>query len=357
LSLQAEGFSTSVSPALEKNDIDMLYHAKSVEDFELIVTNEALETHSIRHANLLVLERQEHQRVFGTPGGDFFACSNLKTAATGDEKVLKKTQEPDGLEYFSLTDEHDLDTREEIFLSFPNPKGKTSGLVVGKRQTLLTTFLMYQGLSYMGGSVGYWIAEVESGKLKPQEGIFAVLGGIEIFSRDEKGSWIKAGEMNETGPIATDFSVIPLPLSSADTVQIKLRMTKGLWRIDYIALAEMENRIEPQVVKPSGAETIRGLEPNPYEKLIDENQFLVTYPGEVFRIKYRLPSGSFDLFLDSKGYYLEWIREQWTKEQNFKRLKLMVSRPHVYLNRAAEQYKKLEPQMEETFWKSRYVQK
>lgn len=357
LQLQAEGFSTSVSPALEKNDIDMLYHAKPTSEFQLVVTNEALETHSIRHANLLVLEKQAHERVFATPDGKFYACSQFQPLVSGSPGLNELVAAADGSEYFSLTDAHDLNTQEEILFSVPNQKNQHTGLVIGKRQTLLTTFLMYQGLSYMGGSVGYWMGEVETGNLKPQYGIFGILGGIEVFVKEASGRWKKAGEVNETGPIATDFSLISLPPETTDTLYLKLRMTKGMWRVDYLALTDMRKEVVPIVVRPTAAQTIRGREQRPLDRLLDEKQFLVTYPGEAFKINYQLPTTSCDLFLDSKGYYLEWIREEWQKEQNFRQLKLMVSRPHAYLNRAAEKYKRLEPSMEETFWKSRYVQK
>src|SRR5437870_3045080 len=48
-SLQAEAFSSSIAPALEATDVDMLYHARPrARDFVLRMTNEALETHVIR---------------------------------------------------------------------------------------------------------------------------------------------------------------------------------------------------------------------------------------------------------------------------------------------------------------------
>ncbi len=359
LTLQAEGFSTSVSPKLEKNDIDMLYHARAQLDFEMIVTNEALETHSIRHANLLVLEKKEYQRIFVTPQADFLACTSFTSPALTslNAQLVEKVKTPDGIEYFSLADDHNLDSKEDIFISFPNQNFSNTGLVIGKRQTLLTTFLMYQGLSYMGRTVGHWIAEVESGNIATEKGIFGILGGIEIYYKDDKNTWVKVEEIDETGPIATDFNIVPLPKTKNETIDIKLRMTKGLWRIDYLSLVKIENAVEPQIIKPTYAETIRGHEKEPLKKLLDESQFLVTYPGEALCIKYQLPTVSCDLFLDSKGYYLEWIREQWETEQNLKMLKLMVSRPKTYLNKAAEKYKKIEPLMEDTFWKSRYVQK
>ena len=61
--LQAEGFSSSVAPALEATDIDMLLHARPRgRELTLRVTNEALETHVIRHADLLVAPRPGGRR-------------------------------------------------------------------------------------------------------------------------------------------------------------------------------------------------------------------------------------------------------------------------------------------------------
>lgn len=70
--LQAEGFSASIAPALEATDVDMLYASHpSQREFTIHVTNEALETHVIRRANLLALPRPSGGRVFATAGGAF----------------------------------------------------------------------------------------------------------------------------------------------------------------------------------------------------------------------------------------------------------------------------------------------
>ncbi len=358
--LMAEAFSTSVSPALEKNDIDMLYHTVPSRHFELTVTNEALETHNIRYANLLLLERHQDERVFYTTENKFIACHHFQPPVHADPmpepNLLALFERPDGKEYFSLTDPHDLNTKEEITFVFQDHDAQRKGLIVGKRQTLLTTFLMYQGLSYMGRTAGYWINQVEAGNIKPQNGIFGLLGGIEVFVSNA-GVWEKAGEVNETGPIATDFTLIPLPKVQGDTIKVKLRMAKGLWRIDYLAMTSLKHEVVPQIIPPAKAETIRGQEADPLSKLLDDKQYLVTYPGEAYRLSYELPTAACELFLDSKGYYLEWMREEWEKEQSMRKLNFMLKKPAAYLNRAAETYKKLEPTMEQTFWNSRYVHK
>ena len=360
LSLQAEGFSASISPSLEKSDIDMLYAARPTKDFELVVTNEALETHSIRYANLLAFEKLSSERIFATPDGSFYRCTDISQPTQCQSQhsdCLNKVTEVDGDEYFSLADSADLCSKEELIITFTLDKNKKVGLVIGKRQTLLTTFLMYQGLAYMGNSVTYWLAELERGKIARKESIFDLLGGIEVFSKDPNGNWRLEGELNETGPIATDFNIIPLSDNHHGKVELKLRLNKGLWRIDYLGLATLSERVLPTVIQPFSVEIIKGTESDPLSKLTHYNEYLVTYPGDAYRIKYSLPFNNAELFLDSRGYYLEWIRDEWVKEQNFQKLNLMISRPSQYLKKVAREYKKIEPFMEETFWNSRYVKK
>lgn len=357
LEIQAEGFSSSISPSLEKNDIDMLYTARAKNDFVLVVTNEALETHSIRYANVLVFEKQNDERVFHSPEGIFYKTKGILPPTgchNNNGECLAEVVNVDRIELFSLADPDNLDSKEEIIVTFEVENDGKVGLLIGKRQTLLTTFLMYQGLAYMGESTTYWMAEFERNKITTGENIFGLLGGIEVFSKDTYGNWILEGEINETGPIATDFNIIPLANNQHGEVELKLRLNKGLWRIDYLGLATISEQVAPILIQPYQVETITGTETFPLSNLIENNKYLVTYPGDSYRIKYRLPFENAELFLDSQGFYLEWIRDEWVREQNFRKLNLMFNRPSQYLKVAAPEYKKIEPFMEETFWNSRY---
>jgi hypothetical protein len=357
LTVQAEGFSTSVSPSLERRDIDMLYHAVPEKDFTLVLTNEALETHCIRHANLMVFPITPNESVYATEEGGFFRCSEHLSPLsfiTDDGENVEKVSKADGLEYFSLTDNSNIESKEWVTITFDVPRRGQYGLVIGKRQTLLTTFLMYQGLSYMGHSVTYWMAEMERGNVKKQPGIFQLLGGIDVFSADEKAGLIPHGSVNETGPIATDFNVVPIGDVGDGKLTLKLKMNRGLWRIDQVSLVSLNGSVVPESIEPSAVDVIRGSEKDPLGKLLSADQYLVTYPGDAYRIKYKLPYDTCSIFLDSKGYYLEWIRDEWVKEQSLVKLSRMIKHPAKYLQSAASQYKLLEPSMEDAFWKSRY---
>jgi hypothetical protein len=358
--LMAEGFSTSVAPSLERDDIDMLFNAAGAPDFQMLVTNEALETHCINSADLLVFPRVKGEGVYATEDGTFYRTGqplHPRTFLTQSGDMIAKVTHPDKVEYFSTTDSVNINSREWIDFSFDVPAKGNYGIVIGKRQTLLTTFLMYQGLAYMGNTVTWWMAEMERGKTKKRPGIFEVLGGIDIYRNDGKNR-IAVGSLNETGPIAVDYNVVPVGQYDEGVNHLSMRLNKGLWRIDYVALVELKDLISPVVVGPRGVDIVSGTDSTALEKLLrNDGQYLVTYPGDSYRLYYTLPFTSSTVFLKSRGYYLEWVREEWIREQNLRKFAMMMKRPEKYLRRAAGQYKSLEPSMEETFWNSRYAKR
>jgi len=83
---------------------------------------------------------------------------------------------------------------------------------------------------------------------------------------------------------------------------------------------------------------------------------LVTLPGDEYEIHYLLPDdySNYDYFLETQGYYYEWMRDNWLKEQNEDKVVLLLSDPEEFLKEAAPEYKKIEHTMDEIFWSSRY---
>jgi hypothetical protein len=365
--LQAEGFSASIAPALEATDVDMLYASRPVRrDFTIHVTNEALETHVIRRANLLALLRPNGGRVFSTPDGAYFQASELTvpsscSAAEGDCRAALARF--DGAERYSRTDSVDLGAREAIDLVFDSVPSGRLGLVVASRQTLLTTYLLYQALAYLGADAGTFLASLESGgpELRRRvRGINDLLGKIDVMVQGARGDWVPLGSTGETGPIAVDTKVIPLPSAAVEgPLRIRLQLTRGLWRIDYVALAALGDsvaplRIEPTVVMRDGVP-----DPDATKALGDatSHQPLVTLPGDAYDIVYRLPDNPsrYELFLESRGYYLEWLRREWLPEADPMKAARMAFDPAGMLRELAPQFKAVEPNLEHLFWSSRYV--
>ncbi|MCJ7554814.1 MAG: hypothetical protein MUO34_13140 [Ignavibacteriaceae bacterium] len=363
--VKSEGFSSSISPALEERDIDALYNVKTEsENLEIQLRNEAYETHVIRSVNILAVPKLKNGRTFITPEGIYYQVSNLTEASqvVADEgDCSEKLCSFDGIERFSPADSNNLAEKEEIEISFYDFKKGNKGLVIASRQTLLTTFLFYQTLAYMGTSAGYWFANLERNSDTFKELLNnprKEMGGIEVFINNENSEYVKIDELSEHGPIATDIKIVPLRYQPENTsLTVKLRMTKGLWRIDYVALADLGNEVQAVTIEPESSFPEYSGGSNVIELLTNPDSVLVTFPGDRYFLNYKLPKNYNDceLFLESQGYYLEWIRDEWLAEENPDKVYQMFFNPKQYFKDLAPQFKEIEAEMEETFWSSKYV--
>jgi hypothetical protein len=346
--LQAEGFSASVLPSLEATDVDALYRAQpSSRDFAVRMKNEALETHVVRSLRLLCAPRSPGGRVFATANREFWRSGLILppsrcSAPEGD--CTRQLRALDGEERSSLADRHDLSRHETIDLEFEDPGDVPLGVVLAARQTLLSTFLLYQTYAYLGTRATEALAtfERDSSRSAQVEGIAGLLGGIDVLMQDGR-RWKNVGSFHETGPLATDVQLIPIPRGSGSHQRVRLRLAKGLWRIDSVALARLDERVVPQVMAPVDGPTF--------------GRPLVTTPGDSYTFAFRLPEDFADqeLFLESRGYYLEWMRDEWMRDESRIRAAMMFFTPHLALRVLAPQFKKIEPQMERLFWNSRYA--
>jgi len=367
MKLQAEGFSASVSPSLEATDVDALPRARpDGRTLEVVMKNEAPETHVVRYVHVLAALRPPGGLVYAATDGSFRQVTRVIpprrcSAAEGD--VTEALREFDGRERSSVTDSTDLAARETIEIAFaPVPEGEV-GLVLASRQSLLTSYLFYQGLAYLGRSAGAWLASIERGvpgALNQAAGIGSVLGGIEIQTLAEDGTWRRVAEVRETGPLATDVRVIPLPAGALSTTApvVRLRMARGAWRVNQIALAVLGGRVEPIRLSPERVLKEDRPDEDARSRLADTTRALVTLPGDTYSIRYRLPEHPerYELFLETRGYYLEWVREQWLATEDPVRAATMGARPREALRAMAPEYKRIEAEFERNFWGNRHAE-
>jgi hypothetical protein len=361
--LMAEGFSASIAPVLEARDVDALSRLVPVDGkVSLRMTNEALETHVVRRADLLAAERKPGIQTVATDENEFYGVSEIvaplkANAATGD--CLDKLVEADGAEWFSRADSTDLATKEWITLEFPATTGDDLGLVISSRQTLMTTYLLYQTLAYMGSSTGWWLAHMES--LGPRavtytENLLGYLGGIEVQVDDGNG-WRSVGETNEVGPLATDTRLVPLGKIDSELRSVRLRLTQGYWRIDQVALARIGDQVEPSRIRPTHVMREGKPDERAREALLDPDSTLTTMPGDEYTLVYNLPDrhSKYDLFLDSRGYYYEWIRQEWLEEEDPNGVAMMLFETDRAMRELAPDFKRVEAGAEQSFWGSRYA--
>jgi hypothetical protein len=325
--------------------------------------NEALETHAVRYADVLVARRPPGGRVLATPDGRLMEAVSVvpPTSCRGPEgDCLAELAAFDGAERMSRADPSFLGTREEIEIEFDERVDGDVGVVIASRQSLMTTYLFYQALSYLGTSAGEWIAELERGDKEMRrrfDGMVASLGGIEVLVEGPSGETLAVGTVNESGPLATDVAVIPLGDVAGGARRIRLRLTKGLWRLDYVALAELDGEVEPTRLRPTAVRCGAGDREAARTCLLDDAEFLTTLPGDTYTLVYELPEEfhEYELLLETSGYYLEWMRDEWVAEEDGARALAMFLDPEGALRELAPDFASVEAEMESLFWSSRYV--
>jgi hypothetical protein len=362
--LAAEGFSESVAPALEATDVDALWRARITgRAARLRVTNEALETHAIRQANLLVARKPPNGRVLATPDGHYREAFSFQAPATcvapeGD--CLPAVAASDSRERISVTDGENLANKEAVELRFdPAPGDDQRGILLEVRQGFITTYLFYQALAYMGRHAGGYLAAMErgSGEMREQaRALYHLLGGIDVQTRDGNGDWKTVGTYLETGPLAREVQVVPLPAGDPGQ-HVRLVMAKGHFRLGQVARVSLGRPVSPERIPPASIATAHGDAGLAQAWLAGQTPFLATRPGDEHTLTYDLPADGDDLefFLEARGYYLEWMRQSWLAEESDWKLSKLFYRPGSALEDLAPAYQQLEPRIEKLFWESRYV--
>lgn len=366
--LVAEGFSSSVARVLEARDVDALAGVTGRPGpLRIRMRNEALETHAIRSLGLLAVPTPGVGDVVVTTTGDFHRVDDIRPptacrALEGDCRSAVASR--DGVERRSWTDPLDLATRETIELEFSASEGPQA-LVLSARHTFVSTFLFYQTLAYLGRNAAPLIAELERGDEALRDAVVGpmrALGGLRVQVADSEGRWITTHTFEEAGPLATDRQAVPLPSRvGSGPLRVRLDMVEGYWRLDEVALATLGEpvrpvRIEPTSVRRYGAERA---DPEAKRRLVDSGTHLVTQPGDELEITFDIPSDAdeYTLFLESEGYYYEWMRQEWMAEEDPAAAALMLTRPEVMFRRLAPEFKEREARMEEIFWNTRIGRK
>jgi len=358
----AEGFSNAISPSLEYTDVDALNNPRVSGHFALTMKNEALETHVVRQANLLAVPRLPGQTILHARNNQFYTVDAMLSPIAvndGQQNHTDKFLQDEGDEWFSLADESNMSSKQELIAEFDVPSGSGElGLSIHFRQTLMTTYLIYSALQYMGDEVSDVFAKIESQpelRSSLNKGIHGELGEIEVWLWNKQSSnWELQGSVYETGPIAINRQIVLFSTLAEGKTRVKLRLNRGLWRIDQLSLACGLQKVEPVVIKPQEVYYKGVADASALQKLADPDKQLLSMPGDEFRLVYQMPDASdYALFLSSKGYYIQWMRDNWMNMKDMRKLRLMITQPATYLRNEAAAYKSYEAAMEDAFWTSR----
>ena len=234
-SSDAEGFSSAIHPSLEYTDCDGLGAQQVVDQsVSLTMKNEALETHCIDAISLVAIPIQEGERIYHNPENDFWRCRESQapaTAVSDNSEVSALLSSSDLNEYHRWTDKGNMLEKEDVYLTFPGiPNTDQYGLVLDFRQSLMSTYLFYGALSYVGPLSSDYYAQFgnkDIAKAGWKPSVFEEMGGIEVsvWSQSKK-QWKKVGIFDETGPIAMNTQMLAIGQVDGE-VKMRLRMTRG----------------------------------------------------------------------------------------------------------------------------------
>jgi hypothetical protein len=359
---QAEGFSEAIARVLEARDLDALELARpGGTDVRVVMRNEALETHAVRRVRLLAAPRPPGGRVLAGPDDRLYPARALAPplecrAPEGDCRAALAAT--DGEDRASPADGEDLAAREAVELRFPAAGGRR-GVAIAARQTLLSTFLFYQTMAHVGRGAGEFLATLERGGEEAGRralGMARVLGGIDVEVAEGDAPWRAIGSFDEAGPIAGDRRVLPFEATGEGPLRVRLRLARGHWRLDSVAVAELGEPLPPLRLEPLRVERDGLRDDEARTRLVDGERHLVTHPPDAYRLTFRLPPSDapLELFLESEGFYYEWMRAEWRAEEDPWMAALALASPGEALRRLAPAYKAQEGRLEEAFWASRF---
>lgn len=358
----AEGFSASFARVLEERDLDALgVVIPAGEDFTLHMRNEAWETHAVRRVRIHAVPVAAGESVLQAVDGSLFEATRTDRSLACESMAGDCTRQVgfrDQDELRIWADSLDLARRTEVVLAFPPTTG-AAGVVLSARHSFVSTFVFYQGLAYAGRNAGELLAKVERGDqamLQRVLGPARELGPIQVDVSEGQGAWHRIGEFGEAGPIATDRIVLPFEAEGGGPLRVRLRMAQGSWRIDEVTVATLARRLDPVVIEPTSV-VRRGLsDPAALQRLHDADEYLITTPGDHYELGFRLPANApaYELFLESQGYYYEWMREAWLADEDPMLALSLLTNPGEGLRAMAPAFKAVERGMEASFWASRF---
>lgn len=362
LALQAEGFSGAVARALEETDVDAMPGARVVGGrVEVVMRNEAAETHAVRSVRLVAVPRPGGHRVVRA-GASYFALRSRaapETCRGSDRDCTAGVAAADGREDAPRVDPTDLGAQETLTLSFAGSAGRR-GLVFTARNSLVGTFVFYRFLGWLGLDAGALFAALERNDPSRERVLDAMrlgrsLARIRVEARAPGGPWLAAGEHDELGPIARETALVPLPEGLPDgPVEVRLTLTRGFWKLDELALAEIEPAPGAATIEPSAVLRRGRPDEAALASLRDPERHLLTSPGDAYTLVYEAPGADdSELFVESRGYYLEWVRQEWLPDQDAAAAARFLADPRAALRGMAADYARIEPGVEEQFWRTR----
>lgn len=334
--LQAELFSKCISRQLEENDLDKLYYSiPSSGEINLRITNEALETHYINKFNLYAVTHSKGIKIYQNNKDEFVQIKDLissgKIFSSSGNDISELLNEDDN-KYFRSDADKILELRKSPVMDFIDISTTTSPgkdkikMLIKYRNTLLTTTLLYDVvIGSQGINALEWTQKMNEDRIYAMQfkAVYDMFSGI-FVEVNKNNTWIEIGKFQDAGPINWKYSVVEIPVENdGGIVEARLKFIPDNVMIDYIAFdtTDSNENFTVEKINPLRITDYTNQKRNDISEFIneDDNRYLITIPGDCyfFHYDFKKPSDKeTSLFIESKGYYNEWIRGNWIKEKN-----------------------------------------
>jgi hypothetical protein len=333
--LQAESFSYSIAPLLEKRDVDLLTvrpDARNV--IRLDVRNEALETHYIDQLQLLEATHRTDELIAPVAKGRLAALRNIGQAASlidsHGRNVSAELAATDGV-LFEATgavraaSDSTARTDEFIDLTIPRPPRRARrdsvAVLLHLRSSLLSTTIFYdhmlarhgaRSLDWVGRDLGRITTVAQVAKW------YSDRFGLRVSVRED-GEWKQIVRLMDFGPAAWRTVVAMVPdRGGDDSLHVRLTFVADEFRIDQVAVSRDIRAVEPRTLSIARVTNSAG---QPRDDARDalrdaDERRLLTSPGD--RLYAEFDAGpapgagrTRTYLLAATGYYVEWVRPAW----------------------------------------------
>lgn len=362
--IQAEGFSTSIARTLEADDVDDLPDAVPVDGtVTLAMRDEALETHVTRRVALRVVEGPAGTTPYRELARERYLALGATRAPEGcsDEAVCRSLAARDGDEHTPGSDGEDLARKTSVTLRYAAPGSARVALALTARNSLMNTYVFYHLLALHGRRAPEFLASIERGdpdSLRALAEYDRLLGGVDVDVRQGRDAWQRVGTLPYIGPIARATRAVGFTLNDAtQPVEVRLTFARSHWRLDAARLGPwVASDLSAQTVWPEVTDTRGAARDDVALSLRGEGDPLVTQPGDEYTLRFRVgaPRDGVGYFLHARGYYHEWLREVWLRDENLPLARTYVREPERALRELAAEFHRAEPAMESLFEASRF---
>lgn len=364
--LESEAFSYSIASLFETKDFDRIHVTPDERGVvHLDLRNEALETHYINQIELLRISHDKRERAYPDGTGQAMIVSGerppIVTKASDGSSALESVTSADGSVFSTpttrLKEAGPGNTSDHLDLTWSAPESDSAVVVLKLRNSLLNTILFYdfmianQGVSsldWMHSHVNSIDAALEMGQF------FRTHLGLRVKVMGP-GGYQPVGRIGGVGPIAWEEVAIDVPVLQRDSVRIRLEYLADAWRIDRVAMGNLERVETPERIPVS---RVTDAESNEREdvrlQLTDsDEEYLITGPGTAYMLEFdSSPVADSDAswFMAAQGYYTEWVRGSWI-QQNERPEPLVLS--EATLVRVLEEWRERKPEFEEQFYSTK----